>query len=122
MAELSPDGKSRRMGTIFWAVVITLIIIVVIFFLMKLHRKMFKFNQSNVNSLVAALVAAPPNPFPAGMTTVTATSILQAQIQQMSRNQATMSTISNYATLTGMPIEQVMVNEAYTQCHQLGWL
>jgi hypothetical protein len=113
--------KSQR-WTIFWAVVITLAVIALLYFLMKLHKKMFSYNQSTINSLIAALVAAPPNPFPAGMTTVTATSILQAQVQELCCNQDIMKTIYNYAQLSGQTVEQVLVNEAYVQCHQLNWL
>lgn len=83
---------------------------------------MFSFNQGTINSNIAALVASPPNPLPVGMTTVTATNILQEQVNLMTKNPNTMAAANNYSKLTAMPIETVLVNEAYVTVHNFGWL
>ena len=111
--------------TIFWAVVITLIVIALIVMLTRLHRKMFSVNMSTVNAAITTLVNNPPNPFPTSpvaITTNTATQILSDQVAAIMKNQAAMKSIQDYASLTGMTAEQVLVNEAYTVAHNYGWL
>lgn len=119
------EGEATKKGngaTIFWSVVITLIVIVIIFLLSRLGRRMFSVNQQTIANNIASLVTTPPNPLPTGMTTVTATTIINAQVQAMIQNQTAMRLAKNYATLTGMPLEQVLVNEGYAQAHGFGWI
>ena len=115
------SGKGRGM-TIFWAVLITLVVLGVVMLLMKLHRKMFSVNQSTIANNITTLLNSPPFPLPNGMTLVTATSILNNQVQAMLKNQGAMKAAANYAQLTAVPLEQVVVNEAYYQCHAYTWL
>jgi hypothetical protein len=119
------EKKTSSARTIFWAVVITLVVLTAIYFLTRLGRKMFTVNMSNVNAAITALVNNPPNPFPTTPITVTqqtATAILTDQVNAILKNRAAMKSIKDYASLSGMTAEQVLVNEAYTVAHNYGWL
>lgn len=114
--------SSGRGWLIFWTVLIVVAIIIFAWVLMNLHKRMFSFNMTTVAANVATLVTTPPNPFPVGITAATATNILNEQIQTILKNRMSVQAIQNYASISGMPAEQVLVNEAYTQCHNYGWI
>src|SRR5208283_3062058 len=114
--------KRSAARTIFWVVLITLVVIALIYLLMHLHRKMFSVNMTTINTAIAALVASPPTPFPTTVNTVSAQTILSDQVNALIRNPAAMKAAQDYAGLTGMTTEQVVVNEAYAIAHNYGWL